>query len=565
MTNPMMQRPGEDKERQVTYKKVVYERVKVNFTGGRDRYVTHNLKTQTLTVEITGPDGTAYESDVQVISDNRIAIRTRENVSNATLKITGSVPKRATDWDLLKDNAIRIVMGLRDVSVYYTQNGSTVLPGYTEDTRFLGIKAGAPGLPFVLGWQDELFADKAARRGWLTQDTSLIQEYGLTMARTLNLRATYIPFNGLTIQLRGSRTMAQHQTAYFVFENGTYPEAYRNPVKSGSFSISVVSLKTSFESPKASNGYRSEAFDRFVAYRSTIAERRAEAMHRTDPSYDRTAYSGDGGTNGYGLLSQDVLIPAFFAAYTGRSPHRVSLSYFPSLTSLRPNWDLSWDGLRDLSGFLEKKLKSINIRHAYSSLYSIGNYTSNADFVDVRSAVSRARDMQYNFIPEYDIATVSIAEQYTPLIGVDFTTESNVSARFEVRKSRTVTLSLTNLQISENQNNETVMSLGYTFDHIPVFLRNLSGTVRSVDTQLVVDADLSVRDTKSFIRRIAEVPQASSGQRVVTLGMAARYVMNQNLTMRVFYDRVVNDPFVSSSYRTSNSSFGFSLQFLLTE
>ena len=53
------------------------------------------------------------------------------------------------------------------------------------------------------------------------------------------------------------------------------------------------------------------------------------------------------------------------------------------------------------------------------------------------------------------------------------------------------------------------------------------------------------------------------GQRIVTLGVSARYVLDNNFTMRLFYDRVVNSPFVSSSYRTSNSSFGFSLQFML--
>lgn len=562
LLNPMMK--GPEKERQVTYKKVVFERIKVNFVGGRDRYVTHNLKTKTLEVEVVDAEGKKHEVDVEVVSENRISVRAREDIRNATLKVTGMIEKKATNLDVVRDAALRMLLGLRDVTVYYTENGSTTLPGYTEDSKFLGMKAGAPGMPFTLGWQDEMFADKAVRRGWLTQDTTLIQRFGTIHGQTLNIRATYIPVDGLTIRLRGSRTFSRNQTSNYVYQNGGYPETYRNPIQTGQFSISVLALNTSFAMPKKSDGYQSDAFDNFVSYRQDIARRRAYALKAEDPAYTQDGQGGDG-YNGFGLASQDVLIPAFLAAYTGTSPDKVPLSYFPSMRSIRPNWDVMWDGLRETFPFFEKHFKSITLSHSYSALYTIGSYTTNTDYADVRSAAQKVRDVQFNFVPEYDIATVSISEQFSPLVGLDMTMKNDLSVRFEVRKSRSISLGLTNMQISENLNNETVIGVGYAFADVPVFLRNLSGVSRSVNTQLTIDGDLSIRDTRAFIRRIGETPQASGGQRVVTLGLSARYVINNNFTIRTFYDRVVNDPFVSSSYKTTNSSLGFSLQFALTE
>ncbi|MBQ5996432.1 MAG: cell surface protein SprA, partial [Bacteroidales bacterium] len=330
LLNPMMKRAEEEK--QITYKKVVFERVKMNFTGGRDRYITHDLKTRRLEVTVVDAEGKKHEVDVQVVSENRIAVRAREDIRGATLTVTGMIEKHGNHWELARDAALRLLLGLRDVTFYYTENGNTTLPGYAGGSGFLGMKGGAPGLPFAMGWQDRLFADKAMRRGWLTQDTSLIQQFGTIHGRTVNLRATYMPVTGLTIRFRGSRTFSENQTSYYVYENGGFPESYRHPVRSGRFSISVTAFGTSFETPDEDDGYRSASFDRFVAYRQDIARRQAGRLKAADPAYAMDENAG-GGYNGYSLSSQEVLIPAFLAAYTGRSPEKVPLGFFPSLKS----------------------------------------------------------------------------------------------------------------------------------------------------------------------------------------------------------------------------------------
>src|SRR5690606_11810776 len=119
--------------------------------------------------------------------------------------------------------------------------------------------------------------------------------------------------------------------------------------------------------------------------------------------------------------SQDVVIPAFIAAYGGKDANGISLSPFPS-TPL-PNWRVDYTGLGKL-GFLEDIFSQVTISHAYQSSYSVLNY-SNALQLDNPALVSIDRSIEdYNrtyfgqpnaqgdIVPIYLISQVLISEQF---------------------------------------------------------------------------------------------------------------------------------------------------------
>ena len=83
-------------------------------------------------------------------------------------------------------------------------------------------------------------------------------------------------------------------------------------------------------------------------------------------------------TGGYGPTSQEVMIPAFLAAYAGSNPLSSNLTAFPSIP--RPNWRVTYDGLVRIP-FLNKKFKTFSVSHAYRSSYSVGSYL-NLDYGD---------------------------------------------------------------------------------------------------------------------------------------------------------------------------------------
>ena len=80
--------------------------------------------------------------------------------------------------------------------------------------------------------------------------------------------------------------------------------------------------------------------------------------------------------------SPDVLIPAFVAAYSGKSPDKIYTDPFPSFAHVLPNWRITYDGLINFFN-LRRYFKSFTLNHAYQCTYSVGNYSSYLNWVGV--------------------------------------------------------------------------------------------------------------------------------------------------------------------------------------
>jgi cell surface protein SprA len=326
--------------------------------------------------------------------------------------------------------------------------------------------------------------------------------------------------------------------------------------------MSFMSWRTAFERPSATNSYNSQAYEDFSNYRKVIAERLADNRGYS-PGYDPGELDDEGFPDGYGSLSQSVLMPAFMAAYGNMNPENVTLAAFPAIPL--PNWRIVYDGLSRIP-LLNRVLQTANINHAYRSTYSISNYITNLDYFASDYGFTNIRDnVKANFIPQYDISSVAINEQFNPLVNIDVTWNNNFTSRAELRKTRIVSLSLANNQISELLSEEIVMGIGYRFRDVQLIYRS-AGTQRQLMSDLNLRADLSVRENITIVRRLAEEGvQPTAGQIIISVNASADYVISNRFDLRVFFDRVVNKPIVSLSYPTTNTSVGFSLRFTLIQ
>jgi cell surface protein SprA len=76
--------------------------------------------------------------------------------------------------------------------------------------------------------------------------------------------------------------------------------------------------------------------------------------------------------------------------------------------------------------------------------------------------------------------------------------------------------------------------------------------------------DVSIRDNKTITRKIIEnQSQATAGQRMVSIKFSGDYHLTKQLMVRLYFDRIVNTPFVSTSFPTANTNAGFALRFQL--
>ena len=186
-------------------------------------------------------------------------------------------------------------------------------------------------------------------------------------------------------------------------------------------------------------------------------------------SLEGTQYNPENG--GVQEYSADVLVPAFLAAYCGKDAKSSPLSIFPSLMSMLPNWRITYSGLAKLSWFAER-FKSFNINHAYKSIYAVGAYNSYTNFMAYMGDYGFISDVTSgNPIPSsmYNVSTVSINESFAPLLGVDMTFNSGLSAKLEYKKTRSLNLSMTSVALTENYSNDIVVGFGYKIKDLNLF------------------------------------------------------------------------------------------------
>lgn len=460
----------------------------------------------------------------------------------------------------------RFMLSVKNVSINYSENRGTFLPGFMPKPHFLGQQWSmmAPGLPFVFGSQNDI-RYKAASEGWLTTNPSLNTLYKTNFSSNLTLRSTLEPFRQFRIELTANKSRSLNSQEYWRADSLGSFQSF-SPIETGGFSVSIISWSTAFL--KDDEQYSSKTFGQFRNYRNEIAKRLAAenpdfngginpltgypieyVINGTDTIY----------TGGYGPTSQDVMIPAFLAAYTGKDAIGVSLKKFPKIPL--PNWRITYDGLSKLK-FIKRYFETFTLGHAYRSTYSVGSFSSNLDYKDENGDVQmNLNNMSYH--TKYDIAQVSINEQFSPLFKIDMTWKNSLLARFELKKSRMLSLSLSNNQLTEIASNEYVIGTGYRVKDVSFNFR-AAGRSKKMSSDLDLKVDLNIRNNRTVIRKVIEdVEQITAGQQIISIKFSADYVINQRLNVKAFYDQVITNPFLSTTFPGSITNAGFSIRFTL--
>ena len=437
-----------------------------------------------------------------------------------------------------------MISGLKSMTGAYTLTQGTFLPGYTPGTNVLGydLDEDAPGWAFLFGSQQDI-RTKAVSQGWISKDTLLNQLYVTNKKEDISIRATIEPIKDLRIELTATKSSNFNYSTNFKFNSAIGDFESQSPITSGDFSISSALIRTAFSSID-----NSDLFEKFQRNRSIVSARLGAA----NPNSQGIS---EGYSNGYGKNAQDVVVASFIAAYTGKSAESVSLNTFPKIPI--PNWRVSYNGLTKYDMF--SNFASFNLNHSYRSTYNVNGFSSLIRYQEENGFVS-IKDGQGNYLPVYQFSQVMLFEQFVPLIGVDFRLKNNMSANFEYRKTRGLSLSLTNSQLAQQQDDGIVFGMGYRSADFRLPFGFLRGRKTKNDVNLKLD--VAVNDRKTVIYR-ADVQGAEvySGARNVALRPSMDYLLNQRLNIRLFYDASLSRPYTSQTFNTSFSNFGINLRF----
>ncbi len=473
---------------------------------------------------------------------------------NKELKKLKKNNKRKKQKHLL-DPLFNILMSVKNVSGTYTQTNGTQLPGYKYTTYMMGYDQSfsAPGLNFIAGVQDPNFPLNAARNGWLQDNTSLLYSYNNTFTENLNVRATLQPLKALRINLTATRNYAENLSRQFFWNDSLPTPDYdfgSPPAITGNFSMSYYALPTAFFKD-SEDDYSNPVFTRFLDNRQQISQ----ILGEQNPNSTSII---NGYYDGYGETQQEVLIHSFITTYSGKDAAQANtksfLTYIP-----KPNWRITYDGLSKIPLF-QKWFRKITVSHAYRSTLNISSFVYNLNYVQ-QNGMPSSRDINNNFVPKFQINTVTISEQFSPLLNVDVTMKNSLMAKIEFKRDRNVSLSVSNNQVTEVRGKELVIGTGYKFKSVKMPFSK-KGITSNLDTRL----DLSIRNNRTIIRKVVEnVHQLTAGQTIFTLKFTADYIVSKSLNIRLFFDKVINTPFISTTFPTSNTNAGISLRFTLSQ
>ena len=520
------------------------------------------------------------------------------DLSSVDLKISVIVKKPLDDlwWYNPAQQAARFLMMVRSVNLSYRNQNSLALPGFMPNIGdMFGQRTGSvmsPGLDFAFGFAGDNYIQKALDNNWLLCNESVATPSTSSHTEDLQLRATVEPARDLKVDLTATRTVNRAKSVQFMYAGS--PTTH-----SGSFTMTTISIKSALEGMgNATNGYYSKSFEEFCGKINSFRDRVQAQYPQNSSSGSVEAPSGTvGGTaaNPVDPYSADVLIPAFLSTYTvGGSS---SLDIFPALSRLLPNWTLRYAGLAKLAWFRDH-FKSVNLNHAYKSVYSVGSYASYSSWVEYMGDLGyvQAADGSYTPSSPYNISTVSINEAFSPLLGLDVTFLNNLTAKVEYKTTRVLNLSMTSVQINESKSKDWVIGLGYKLQNFNLFASGTnhrkvkggnkkggngaddekstgkssnsksSNSKGGVNHDLNTRLDISFRKQAAITRDIATgVSSASSGNSALKISLSADYTLSRFLTLTAYYDRQTNTPLLSSSsYPTTTQDFGFSLKFSLT-
>lgn len=558
---------------------------KVNFEGEIDelkanvgKTVFHKLGTKDIQVKVYDLEGKEVRVEYRPLSGNRVRVIAKKSVKNARVRISGRVEERDNILVKAGEGILRLGMSVRNISIGYSETNSTTLPGYLPQTNFFGGEtyngSKAPGFNFLIGNQDRNFAADAARKGWITTDPTLNAPYVMTHTENFTFRSTIEPIKGLKINLNANRTYSKNTNEFYIYnetESSIDQPVFdaKNKTLTGNFSMTFMSMKSAFFSIGNTGDYSSKYFDEFLTTRKSeslrLAKKRWGEAYKDHPKtieVDGKEVIVKGYYEGYGPTSQEVLIPAFLKAYGGGGSKYNKL--FPSIMKMMPNWRVTFDGLSKIP-FVKRYFKSINMNHSYTSTYNIGAYNNNLNFTADNNGFSDEFDLVGDYLPMYEANSISINEQFNPLINVDMMWKNNFTTTFEIKRTRNLILSLANTQLTEVASSEFIFGLGYRFDNLGLIIGQGSSQ-KKFNSSLNLRGDLSIRKNNTIIRKIVdEVDQLTSGQKVVTIKMSADYVLSSRFNLRLYYDRIVNEPYVSLSYPTTTTEFGVSVRFTLAQ
>ena len=234
----------------------------------------------------------------------------------------------------------------------------------------------------------------------------------------------------------------------------------------------------------------------------------------------------------------------------------------------KPNWNISYNGLSRLKG-LEKIFTNFTIRHGYTSTLGMNSFTTALLFQDpLRIGYPSFIDTATrSYIPYFLVPNVTITENFSPLIGLEATFTNQLSARFEYKKSRTLSLSLIDYQLAENHTTEYTIGMDWRKRGVP-FLQNIriGKNKKKLENDVTFRFDFSLRDDATANSKLDQNTSfGTSGQKVVRIAPSIDYVVNNRVNLKFYFEQNRVIPKIATTAPITTTRAGLQVRISLAQ
>lgn len=498
-----------------------------------------------------------------------------------------------------------ILFSIQTIDFSFTQTDQTQLAGFMPRTDNFGLDFNyedrqtartplgtgqvslAPGW-FAFGWQPDLTSGKPgswlyekSRIGWFARNAANTRPYGQSHGQNFRFRTMMMPVKDFRVEITAEFSDNRSLSGAFVWDDDLKEFKHNIANESGQFSMSIWSMGSLFNPDGA--------FKQFDQSRREVSG----ILARNDADY-QGRFKGEarggvissaqnsilnGYSNGYLNTSQPVLIRSFLSSYAGYDKNKLKmsesgvapLSNLPLLGSVPiplPAWNITYNGLANVEPF-KAIFKTITIRHGYKSTYSAGYFRNlNPETLFVRSQgmiqdlPDSSRIVEFQNL--FNVQTISVTEQFQPLVGISLGFKNNMTVEFEYRMRRTTTLNMSQLEVNENNNTDITFRFNWRRDKmlpsITIFGRNID-----LKNATTYRCDITFRNNSVQNRYLdrSDPPFPTNGAQTFVIRPAVDYQINSQLTLQVYLEHNRNTPLVSTSFPTSFTQFGVQARFNL--
>ncbi|MGB2434988.1 MAG: cell surface protein SprA, partial [Flavobacteriaceae bacterium] len=437
---------------------------------------------------------------------------------------------------------VDLLSSIKRVQFNYSENNGKVIPGYLPNVGFMGTLD--PSFGFTFGSQADVRYE-VAKRGWLTNFPNFNEPFVQVHNSKLNISAQINPLKDLTIDLNAERNYSNNLSENYQVRDRDYLALNTNEY--GNFGMSTILIKTAFS---GGDGIVNKNFQNFRNNRLIIANRLAAQNGTSLTNRDKNGFP-----EGFNKNHQTVLVASFLSAYSGSDPNKISFD--PIQNTPLPNWNLKYTGLTKIKS-LAKIFNRFSITHGYRSSYTLTNYQTNLEYDPTQPLV---KDPLGNYRTSKFYSNINLAEQFNPLFRLDVEFKNSLKILAEMRRDRSLSLSLDNSLLTEQSGNEYIVGMGYRLKDLRI-RTNLGGRRVTLSGDLNLKADFSFRKNITLLRNLEyDNNQVTAGQTLMSIKFSANYNLSKNLTSIFFYDHNFSEFAISTAFPQTSIRSGITIRY----